>query len=885
MYQNIFVSSRSDFQEPQVYLWDDEEGLITAPYSEFAYAYKPDDGGDYISIRGERLRKVDRFKWDDHSLFESDLPRETRVLTDLYLDSDMPSTGHIILNFDIENDTTGGFSKPSEANGFITAIANHLSTTDHYTVFMLDPDKQILNRTVDNKTVISCGTEVELLEKWLEYYHAAAPTILTGWNIDGYDIPYLYNRLKRVFNQYTADSLSPVGLIKYSEQRERFQIAGVSALDYITLYKKFTYGQRPSYRLDAIGQYEVGMGKIEYEGTLNTLYRDDINKFLDYNLRDVEIVQAIDKKMKLIELARFICHLGHVPYEDFGYSSKFIEGTIVTYLHRKGIVVPNKPKGGRELMNQKAADGEEGFAGAFVKPPYPGLYEWVYSLDLQSLYPSIIMSLNISPDTKAGIVANWDVAKHVRGQIDRYEVKIGQERTVLLDRQQTLDLLDEKGYSISSNGVMYTTDKVGIVPEILDKWFAERVEYKDMMKRYVKEGNAELADFYDRRQHVQKILLNSIYGVLGLPIFRFYDLDNALAVTATGQDVIKTTAKFINSKYKAAGASPKTDLWVKRYWEVLKKDAKKRKPYVAPVIPSADDHCVYIDTDSVYFSAVPMFGQYNIESREPTPEETWQHHKSLTIQIAKDMESGVNKFYDVMAKMLFNCSTHRFYIKGEAVMDTGFWVAKKRYAMAKKYDLETDEDVDKLAVKGLDVVRSSFPPAFAKLMKEVLGSILKRKEKKDLDTIILDFHSSMKNINYLSIARNTSVKKVSEYDDLMETDINSFPKGAAAHSKAAVTYNRLIRKLGLEDKFMQIMDGDKIKWVYLKKNPYNIETVAIKAYDDPPQILDLVENYMDYNLLFEKELSNKLEDFYDALDWGMIPTKVNQNAFKFFDFN
>ena len=227
-------------------------------------------------------------------------------------------------------------------------------------------------------------------------------------------------------------------------------------------------------------------------------------------MQDVRIIVEIDKKMKLIELVRGICHVGHVQYEDYCYSSKFLEGTIITYLHRKGVVVSNKPADGRQLMNERVENDDEGFAGAYVKPPVPGLYDWVYSLDLQSLYPSIIMSLNISPETKVGFVTNWDVEKHRRGEIETYLVRDKDtDEVTRLSRDKFVKFMDDMHYYISSNGVLYDANKVGIIPEVLDKWFAERVEYKNLMKKYKNEGNKELAEFYDRRQHIQKIFLNS----------------------------------------------------------------------------------------------------------------------------------------------------------------------------------------------------------------------------------------------------------------------------------------------------------------------------------------------------------------------------------------
>jgi DNA polymerase elongation subunit (family B) len=872
MYQNIFVTSRTEFSDATVYLWDDVKGLIISPYKPmFGYAYRRSGMGRHTSIYGDKLVKVNRFKPDDPELFESDLARETRVLTDLYLDSDMPSTGHRIACIDIEVSSEGGFAKPETAENSITAISLYAYTRDHYTVFLLDTEQQFHTQTHENETVVSCPTEYELITKFLKWYEEYAPTILTGWNIDGYDIPYMYNRLKRVLGANTANKLSPVGLVKYSEYRNRYALAGVSCLDYLTLYKKFIGKIQPSYRLDAIGKTEIDLGKVEYEGSLDQLFKNDLGTFLDYTLNDVKIVVGLDRKLKYIDLARFVCHAGHVPYEDFSYSSKFIEGTIVTYLHRKGIIPNNKPIDGKAQMAAKMDSDEDGFIGAYVRPPLPGLYDWIYSLDLTSLYPSIIMSLNISPDTKFGRIYNWDVDKHIRKEIHEYELQIGGNTVRHVSRSEFLSYIQDNKLTISSNGILYSCKRSGILPEIIDQWFQDRVEFKSLMKKHLKDGNKEQEEFYDRRQYVQKILLNSIYGVLGLPIFRFYDLDNAAAVTLTGQDVIKTTAKFVNSQYKAMGAAPKTDQQVAAYWAVLKKFAKKDKE-AEPPKPAHDDHCVYIDTDSVYFSAAPV-----MQGTDP---------KAFTIQLATDMEASINKFYDSMAKMLFNCDKHRFQIKGESVAETGLWVAKKRYALKRVYNLETGqtEDGKKAKVTGLDTQRSSFPPAFSNFMKGLLMDILNKKPKEEIDVDILNFRTQVRGMPYLAVARNTSINNLYKFEDSTVTDLTTFPKGATAHAKAAMVYNRMLRNNGWDSKYGLIVNGDKIKYVYLKKNPYKLETMAVKTYNDPPEIIELVEKYIDYDKLFEKELENKLDNFYSALGWGKLPTEINQLAMDFFDF-
>jgi len=838
-YKNIYVDMHGD-ESPTVYIWDDKQGLIILPWADFNYAYVKDPKGKFISMTGERLSKTRRFMRGHPNVFESDLPKETRVLTDVYLDEDTPSEGNIVMFFDIEVSMANGIPNIHKPNNEITSIAAYDPTTNKYTVFVLDTTKLYDNRMTEEVDTIFCPTEVDLLHKFISLYEEIQPTIITGWNSNYFDVPYLYNRIRQVCGPSVANRLSPIGKVKYSERQEKYRIAGVSSLDYLDLYKKFTYTQHPNYQLDTIGRIEVNMGKIPYEGSLDQLFRDDLDKFIEYNLQDVRIIVELDKKLKLIELVRGICHIGHVPYEDYPMSSRFLEGTIVTYLHRKGIIVTDKPQDSREKM--EALDrGEEGFIGAYVKEPVPGLYDWVYSLDLQSLYPSIIMSLNISPETKIGFVRNWNMEQHFRKEITAYVVEEkGTDSSMEMDYDTFMEFITDNNLSVSSNGVLYTNDKKGIIPEVLDTWFSQRVEYKNTMKKYVNEGNKEMADYYDRRQHIQKIFLNSLYGVLGLPVFRFYDVDNAAAVTITGQDVIKSSAKLVNKQYEK-------------------------------LLGEAGDYVTYIDTDSIYASAKPIL---------PPDADA----KQFTIEKAREMEALLNKFYDTFAKRAFNCNSHRFYIKGESVASTGFWVSKKRYALDKVYDLETSQDVSKMVVKGLDVVRSSFPKAFGDFMRQMLKDILKGMHKEEMDTKILEFKASLDDRNYLDIARNTAANNISEYVMDNVVGLKAAKKSTPAHIKSAIIYNRLLVHFGIDDRYEPISDGEKIKYVYLKKNPLQIEAVAVKGYQDPPQITDFIQQYIDTDALFDNELRNKLDDFYSALKWGNIPTEVNQNASEWFAF-
>lgn len=841
MYKSIYIDSSEDTQT--VYVWDDKQGLLTFPYAQFNYAYEASSSGKYLTMTGVRVNKVRRFTRGAPGIFESDIPRETRVLTDLYLDDDTPSEGHITLFFDIEVSMENGIPNVNNPNNKITSIACYDNASKQHMVFVLNEIKNTYtDYTKEDVTVQFYDTELSLLYSFLNYYEEVSPTILTGWNINKFDVPYLYNRIAQLCGKNVASRLSPIGKLKYSEFKQQWTIAGVSCLDYLDLYKKFTYTQQPNYRLDTIGQIEVGVGKVAYEGSLDTLFKENLDTFIDYNLTDVKIVVALDNKLQLIELVRGICHVGHVSYEDYSFSSRFLEGTIITYLHRKNIIVTNKPEDGREKMEERMEEDEEGFAGAYVKPPVPGLYEWIYSLDLQSLYPSIIMSLNISPETKVGKILDWDRNK-MSDPDATFELIESNSGAVKITREELIKLINEELLTISTNGILYTNKKRGIIPEVLEVWFAQRKEFKDLMKKYTNEGDTKLAEFYNRRQHIQKIFLNSLYGVLGLPIFRFYDIDNALAVTASGQDVIKNSAKYVN------------DLYTKR-------------------LTIEKDYCIYIDTDSLYFSSCQLF----------TNQSTDEEKKAFTIKLANAIESKLNEYYNSFAKEFFFCNEHKFYIKGESIAKSGIWIAKKRYALDKVYDLETNSDMSKIKVTGLDVVRSTFPVAFRNFMNQFLIDVLRKTDKKIIDENVLNFKANLKHFPFIEIARNTSVKSISKFEDSKITSMTSFKKGTPAHVKAAIAYNRMLKHFKLDTKYERIDDGAKIKYVYLKSNNLKIDVLAVKGYNDPKEITDFISNYIDYDALFDNELKNKLDDFYAALGWGNIPTKMNQNASEFFSF-
>ena len=846
MYQNIYIDKKNNI----VHLWDDGQSgnsrYVKFPYQ--PYAYRKRKGGMYKSIYGDELEKVYKFSTKDPSLFESDVPAETRVLIDAYEDSDDSSVGHRVVYYDIEVSTEGGFPKVDEADKEITAIALYDAAAEQYTAFILDKERRLEDYKKENVEVRGFQDESSLLMHFLTKWEEIQPTIATGWNIDEFDTPYVFNRIKRVLSDREAKRLSPINVCYKNDWSGKIVVAGVSFIDYMVLYKKWNIKQEPSYALGAIGKKVVGMEKITYHGSLDDLYKSDLNKYIEYNLNDVKIIVALEKKLQFIEQARAICHKGHVPYDCFTMSSRFIEGAILMYLRRKGQVAKNKPVDGREEYENQMEQGEEGFEGAYVKDPIPGRYDWVFDLDLTSMYPNIIISLNISPETKIAKAENWDFEKYMKGEIDTIQVG-----SASYTKEQFTQLLKSSNYSIASNGVMYNQSFQGVIPEILVKWFDERKDLRKLAKKHADVKEWEKYEFYDQRQKVQKVLLNSIYGVLGLPIFRFYDKDNASAVTLTGQDIIKTANKAINQYYK----------------KTLNDNENK-------------DYVIYVDTDSCFASALPII-------KHKMPDIDLNDEKQMTeaiLKVCTEAQKHVNDTFNVMADRMFNVQKHRFDAKQEVIAKTSFWLAKKRYAqfIINKGGIECDE----LEVKGIDVVRTSFPIRFRKFMEQFLQNILRKVPKEEIDSSILDFKEKMSSYPVIEIAKNTSVKfvsqdKVNDYNPKNRQPFQMI-KGAPAQVKAGCYYNDLLKLWQLDKEIPEIFHGQKIKWVYLKQNEYGIECIAMKADGtDPQRIMEFIEQYVDRNAMYEQELKSKLIDFYNVLNWS-YPNETDAKLTEFFSF-
>jgi DNA polymerase elongation subunit (family B) len=532
----------------KIHLWD-ESGYSIIPWRNPAYIECPEREAGYQGLNGEWLKKT--YDWDKNTpnLHFHDMPPYQKFLIEKYGINDEVSKGHREVFFDIEIEMGGALTEEyiRSAPKPVTSIAWWDKTPDKWVILILDKKSQI-KHTKGHKEIIPCKTEAELLGLFLEKFREIDPDILVGWNSDYFDIPYLYYRIGNVLGEEFANAISPIDVVKDESEWNRngwLNIAGVESLDYMKLHKKFSFRDEPSMRLDAIGEKYVSLGKVEYDGSLDRLFETDIQKFIQYNFRDVEILKALDEKFEYVGLVKNLSHKGKHNYGEVYANTKTQDGAISAYLLDQNIIPPSKDRNPITKKN---------YAGGYLFCPTAGLYKYMFDEDLTSLYPSIIMSLNIGKETYvARIIDNDD--RNSRLGLNDLKTKNPNEELLIENpqRKQTyikvsklISLIEENNLAISANGVMYRTDKPSVLSTILAKWFDERVEYKGYMKKAYKAGDKEKGAFWHQRQHTMKILLNSLYGATALGSFRYGSVILSESITLSGQRIIQESALCAN---------------------------------------------------------------------------------------------------------------------------------------------------------------------------------------------------------------------------------------------------------------------------------------------------------------------------------------------------
>jgi len=563
MYQSIYY----DYQTYTYHLRDDVEGWSEFKYQP-TYFKRVDDyeEGAAPVLTGGWARPTKKFDKEDSNLLEKDINKELVLLRDLYYEEDdVVPTYQNILFLDIEIEMGGALTPEyiKSAPMPITAIALLDKTTKTKVCFILDKSKELKEVITDDKQIIPCETEKDLCLKFLDKLEELDPTIIVTYNGCFFDIPYLYFRLEKILGTKVAVRLSPLKKVNYQEYdpENPIRLAGVNHLDYILLFKKYIPKEEPSYKLGDIGTKYVKLGKVEYEGNLNQLFKSDINTFIDYNMRDVEIIEKLDDKLKFIELTVLLSHICNIPYDQIYYNTVMNEGAILKYLKREGTVSPNKPT----THNPSLKHIKASYAGGFILEPITGLYTDVIDLDFTSLYPSIIKSLNLGVETLVGRIKvpvdptyeqNHSLEKlKERDAEEVIEIERLNKRTYTLTQTtiklgQLVKLIEDNNFTVAASGAFFRTDEKSVVAKILEGWFDKREYYRGLKKKAGKAEDWANYKLYDLFQHAFKILQNAMYGTFAINGWRYTDgnLICSAAITNSGQRLTQESIVFVNSK-------------------------------------------------------------------------------------------------------------------------------------------------------------------------------------------------------------------------------------------------------------------------------------------------------------------------------------------------
>ena len=556
MYKKAFARKLKD-NKYLIHLWEDQ-GYSKVEWVNQAYIECQEADATHVGLNGEPLKKTSKWDPSNPKLHFHDMPAYQKFLVEKYGTNDEPSTTHREVFFDIETEMGDALTEDyiKSAPKKVTSIAWYDKQVDEWAIVILDTKGELKHTKARNKEIIPCRTEEELLAKFLEKFRDIDPDILIGWNSDYFDIPYLYYRMCNVLGEDFARHLSPIGYVRETPwfKDQYIQIAGVESLDYMRLHKKYSWADEPSMRLDAIGEKYAGVNKIEYEGNLDRLFETDVQTFIKYNFRDVEILKLLDEKLDYLSLTKNLSHKGKHNYSEVYANTKTQDGAISAYLLGKKIIPPAKDRNPLSKKN---------YAGGYLFCPKAGIYNYVFDEDLTSLYPSIIMTVNIGKETMVGRIIDADDRNNRLGLNDLKTRDYAEELIVENNkRKQTkvnvgrlVRMIEENELSISANGVMFATNRESVLSTILKKWFDERVKYKNAMKKAYKSGDKELGAAFHMKQYTMKILLNSLYGATALGSFRYGNVILSEAITLSGQRIIQESAleanRAMNKEIKA----------------------------------------------------------------------------------------------------------------------------------------------------------------------------------------------------------------------------------------------------------------------------------------------------------------------------------------------
>jgi DNA polymerase elongation subunit (family B) len=752
-----------------------------------------------------------------------------RCLSENYLGCEPPKLHTVFFDIEVDFDPEKGFSPTSDPFNPVTAISMYLDWQDTLVTLAIPPkhmsDETAQELVSDFPNTILFRSEIEMFETFFELIKDA--DVLTGWNSEGYDIPYMVNRVTRVMSKDDTRKFCLLGQTpkpreyeRYGKSETTYDLVGRIHMDYLQLYKKYNYESRHSYSLDAIGEMEVGERKTQYEGTLDQLYNKDFKTFVQYNRQDTMLLVKIHNKLKFLDLANALAHENTVLLPTVMGSVAMIEMAVMNEAHERGLMVPDKKK--------NSSDGDMAAAGAYVAVPKKGIHEWVGAVDINSLYPSAIRTLNMAPETIVGQLRQTlteqyltDKARKLASEKARYdeddelemssllwegqfgsleyEAVMNQERgtmlTVDFENGESIEMSaaevwklifdSNKPYILSANGTIFRSDSEGVIPGLLTKWYSDR---KTMQKKLKESTTKEDIEYWDKRQLVRKILLNSAYGALLNEHCRFYDKRIGQSVTLSGRQIVKHMSAQINEiitgKYDYYG-----------------------------------DAIVYGDTDSCYFSAWPTLKEQDVD---------WS--KELCVQLYDNIADQANETFPSFCERAFHVPRKMCVIKAgrELIGDRSLFITKKRYAInifdKEGKRLDKDGKQGKIKAMGLDLKRADTPKYVQDFLMEVLEMVLGGKTREDVIERIKEFKIELGKQDSWTKGSPKGVNKLTFYGDL-ESNSKTGKANMPGHVRAALNWNYL-RRVNSDNYSMKILDGMKVIVCKLKPNPLNFTSVA-----------------------------------------------------------
>lgn len=761
---------------------------------------------------------------------------DSAFLSDMFPDEvDWDISKITIAYTDIEVESNDGFPKPEIAAQAITAITLHI----HGKYYTFGCGDYVPHR--DDVVYTKCADEFELIEKFIDLWTQYYPDIVTGWNVKFFDFPYLINRIVKLFGEEKAMKLSPWGKINESKSNYKgrdvicYNIMGIAILDYMELYRKYSSNpNQESYSLNNIAYVELGEKKTDYSDyeNLNDLYLRNHQLFIEYNIRDVELPERMEDKLRLIELAMTLAYDAKVNYEEVFSQVRMWDTITCNTLKKKHIVIPPK-------RNSKK---DQQYAGAFVKDPIIGMHKWVASFDLNSLYPHLIMMYNLSPETLMDVMHYPDALREFMSYNAR-NITVDK----LLDKLVDTSILKEHHVTLTPNAQLFSIEKQGFLSEIMETMYEDRSIYKAktiearkrkevaVSEQEKNELDKQIAK-YNNIQLAKKVTLNSAYGAIGNPYFRFYDIRIAEAITLSGQLSIRWIEQKING-------------------------------YLNEMLKTTDvDYIIASDTDSIYINLGGVVDSF-IENQD--------NRLKVIRMLDKFCENKLQKFIDASYQELkeyLNAYAQKMVMKREALADRAIWTAKKHYLINVYNNEGVEYKKPKLKIMGLQAIQSSTPQSCRQKIKESFELIIS-KDEAFVMKFIQDFRVHFKTLPIDEIAFPRGINGIEKYAD--SHTIYGFK--TPFHVKGALYYNYNLKKHNLDKKYPQIQDGDKIKFIHLKE-PNPIQSPVIAFTNVIPKEFDL-EKYIDYNTQFDKAFLEPLKAVLTAIGWKSEKTSSLESLF------